>query len=176
MDACLFLPSYDQRQCALQLEKLQDLLKACKPKRGKFSFGKAAVASSDAVKPAALTTPLAQTPTVNGALPFDPPPNSRTFLNLKGVRACPEAAAPSTAEGETSRQDVYLFNINDSLLNLLALSISAVHIKDIHNSILFLSPISGSLFVDNCTNCILVAGCHQVGHHECVMYLFMMSD
>jgi hypothetical protein len=70
--------------------------------------------------------------------------------------------------------DVSITSISSSILNLLpskdestpsanVISLSALHISDIHNSILILGHVSGSIMLHDLTNCVVVAGCHQVG-------------
>jgi hypothetical protein len=70
--------------------------------------------------------------------------------------------------------DVSITSISNSILNLLpskdestpsanVISLSALHISDIHNSILILGHVNGSIMLHDLTNCVVVAGCHQVG-------------
>ncbi|EJD02045.1 uncharacterized protein FOMMEDRAFT_168603 [Fomitiporia mediterranea MF3/22] len=86
-------------------------------------------------------------------LPPAPDPSSSNVVHD------PESKGNADKTGNPNAQNL-LEKGNDSNLNL-----TAVHIRDIKNSILILGHIQGSILVHNLERCILVAACHQLRTH-----------
>lgn len=119
---------------------------------------------------AETATPPAQTNAL--AIPTTPISSaSRTISNHSNSylsRSC--LSGPSSS---TNHIEVSIIGVSNSVLNLLTttnestlsantVSLSALHIRDIQNSILILGSVDGSIMLHNLTNCVVVAGCHQV--------------
>ncbi|KAI9366166.1 tubulin binding cofactor C-domain-containing protein [Zopfochytrium polystomum] len=147
----LYLPPYDQRQCAIQLQALNEQLsKAAKP-RAKFSFK-----SSKAAK-----TSLAASVTVA-------PPSAWT-LNDKATHY----EVPSPSEANEVR-DAYIFNLTDSIVDLRRIPLAAVHLQNLDKCIVILGAISASVMVEGCCSSVIVVGCRQFRMHASTgMALFL---
>jgi len=165
------LPSYDQRQCELQLtalDKSLDELRSSTAGKTKFAFKrKVKTPSTETATPALVITPTITARTTYSA--------SRTISNRSNChlsRSCLSGISSSTDQIEVS-----ITNISGSILNLLPskdestlsaniISLSALHISDIQDSILILGHVDGSIMLHNLTNCVVVAGCHQFRMHN----------
>ncbi|KAG1859996.1 tubulin binding cofactor C-domain-containing protein [Suillus tomentosus] len=169
------LPSYDQRQNELQLKALEKSLEELRSStagKTKFAFKRKVKiplpASAETAMPPAQTNALAMpTAPISSA--------SRTISNHCNSylsRSC--LSGPSSS---TNHIEVSIIRVSNSVLNLLTttnestlsantVSLSALHIRDIQNSILILGSVDGSIMLHNLTNCVVVAGCHQFRMHN----------
>ncbi|KAG1890082.1 tubulin binding cofactor C-domain-containing protein [Suillus subluteus] len=169
------LPSYDQRQNELQLKALEKSLEELRSSttgKTKFAFKRkvkisASALAETATPPAPVNAPAISTSTISSP--------SRTISNHSNCylsRSCPSCPSSSTDHIEVS-----IIRISSSILNLLmttnestlsanTVSLSALHIRDIQNSILILGTVDGSIMLHNLTNCVVVAGCHQFRIHN----------
>lgn len=168
------LPSYDQRQNELQLKALEKSLEELRSStagRTKFAFKrkvKIPASAETATPPPQVNAPAIPTSTISSA--------SRTISNHSNhylSRSCLSGPSSSTNHIEAS-----ILSISSSILNLLTatnestllsanpVSLSALHIRDIQNSILILGTVNGSIMLHNLTNCVVVAGCHQFRMHN----------
>ena len=86
----------------------------------------------------------------------------------------------------TDQIEVSITNVSRSILDLLPskdkstlstniISLSALHISDIQDSILILGHVDGSIMLHKLTNCVVVAGCHQVEIYLCACYMVYNS-
>ncbi|KAG1776461.1 tubulin binding cofactor C-domain-containing protein [Suillus placidus] len=100
---------------------------------------------------------------------------SRTISNHSNCylsRSCLSGPSSSTDHIEVSiiRISNSILNLhtttNESTLSANIVSLSALHIRDIQNSILILGTVDGSIMLHNLTNCVVVAGCHQFRMHN----------
>lgn len=169
------LPSYDQRQNELQLKALEKSLEELRSStagKTKFAFKRkvktpASASAGTATRPARANVPAIPTSSISSA--------SRTISNHSNCylsRLC--LSGPSSS---TDHVEVSIIRISSSILNLLTttnestlstntVSLSALHIRDIQNSILILGTVDGSIMLHNLTNCVVVAGCHQFRMHN----------
>ncbi|KAH6560813.1 hypothetical protein BASA62_010247 [Batrachochytrium salamandrivorans] len=115
-DATLFLPLYDQRQCALQLKELNDQVAKLQGTRASGISSKSVIA----------------------AHPLEPQPE----------------------------QDLYIYDIQNAILDLRCISTGAVHMKNITGSLILLGPIRGSILIENCVGSRIAAVCRQCRVHE----------
>ncbi|KAJ6463918.1 tubulin binding cofactor C-domain-containing protein [Mycena sanguinolenta] len=167
-DATGSLPGYDQRQYELQLKGLQkslDDLRTLIPK-SKFAFKrKAPVPSSEAssspvppvvVEISSESQPVSA-PTTNLALSS----HSNQYLTI--------ASIPYTAQ----TPDLSISDLDRCVVNLLpdaqdtdsSLKISALHIRNLTDTVLILPAIQGSVLLHDLRRCVVVVGCHQFRMH-----------
>lgn len=169
------LPSYDQRQNELQLKALEKSLEELRSStagKTKFAFKRKvkipAPASAETATPPAQTNALAMPTTPTSSASRTISNHSNSYLS----RSC--LSGPSSS---TNHIEVSIIRISNSVLNLLTttnestlsantVSLSALHIRDIQNSILILGSVDGSIMLHNLTNCVVVAGCHQFRMHN----------
>jgi hypothetical protein len=168
------LPSYDQRQNELQLKTLEESLEELRSSttgKTKFAFKRkvkipASTSAETATPPAPANAPAIPTSTISSA--------SRTISDHSNCylsRSC--LSSPSSS---TDHIEVSIIRISNSILNLATtneltpsantVSLSALHIHDIENSILVLGTVDGSIMLHNLTNCVVVAECHQFRMHN----------
>ncbi|KAG2064568.1 hypothetical protein BDR04DRAFT_1235017 [Suillus decipiens] len=169
------LPSYDQRQNELQLKALERSLEELRSStvgKKKFAFKRkvkipVSASAGTATPPARANAPAIPTSSISSA--------SRTISNHSNCylfRSC--LSGPSLS---TDHVEVSIISISSSILNLLTttnestlstntVSLSALHIRDIQNSILILGTVDGSIMLHNLTNCVVVADCHQFRMHN----------
>ncbi|KAG1737492.1 TBCC-domain-containing protein [Suillus paluster] len=148
------LPSYDQRQCELQLKALEKSLEGLRSLaagKTKFAFKrKAKIPSSASAETAAQPTPV-----IAPAIPVTIISSaSRTISDRSNCylsRSCLSGTSTSADQIEST---------------LSAVSLSALHIRDIQNSILILGTVDGSIMLHDLTNCVVVARCHQFRMHN----------
>ncbi|KAK7019844.1 tubulin-folding cofactor C [Favolaschia claudopus] len=160
-DATGSIPSYDQRQYELQLKGLQtslEQLRASLPKT-KFAFKrKAALPTSSAA--ASVVPELPSSQRVSAAM------SSNLTLSSYSMRYL-TAAAISNASQAT---DLAISDLDKCIVNLLSdasstFRISALHIRNLTDSVLLLPVIEGSVLLHDLRRCIIVVGCHQFRMH-----------
>ncbi|KAJ7291218.1 tubulin binding cofactor C-domain-containing protein [Mycena rebaudengoi] len=158
------LPSYAQRQYELQLKALEkslEELRTLMPK-SKFTFKRKAPAPSAASSTPAMVPEPSQasvsSSTTNAIL------ESRSFQYLS-MASLPAAVHAS---------DITISDLAHCIVNLLPdrLSpgqhnheISAIHVRDLSDTVLLLPAIHGSVLLHNLRRCIIVVGCHQFRMH-----------
>ncbi|KAJ7028721.1 tubulin binding cofactor C-domain-containing protein, partial [Mycena alexandri] len=168
-DATGSLPSYDQRQYELQLkglEKSLEELRALIPK-SKFAFKRKAPAPPTTPVPAPTAVPEASSTTQPKSVSIST--NLALFSHL--LRYLTKDSLPPTFEAS----DLTISDLNKCILNLLPsndslpessyLKISALHIRNLTDTILILPPIRGSVLIHDLKRCVLVVGCHQFRMH-----------
>ncbi|KAF7292946.1 C-CAP/cofactor C-like domain-containing protein [Mycena indigotica] len=156
-DATGSLPNYAQRQYELQvksLEKSLEDLRGSVPK-SKFSFKrKAPVTSSTSVAQSAPTPSL------------PPPEPATTNLTLSSYtrRYISHTSLPID-NAQTS--DLAISDLNQCIVNLLSipLKLSALHMRNLVDTVLLLPEIAGSVLLHDLRRCIVVVGCHQFRMH-----------
>lgn len=166
------LPSYDQRQNELQLKALEKSLEELRSSttgKTKFAFKRKvkispSASAGTATPPAPVNAPAIPTSTISST--------SRTISDHSNCYL-----SRSCLSGPSSSTEVSIIRISSSILNLLTttneltlsantVSLSALHIRDIQNSILILGTVDGSIMLHNLTNCVVVARCHQFRMHN----------
>ena len=68
-------------------------------------------------------------------------------------------------EQEVNNQDVALTRLSNCVVKLFG-SPGAVHVSNLKNCKIFSGPVSGSIFIDECTDCIFVMPCQQMRIHS----------
>ncbi len=66
---------------------------------------------------------------------------------------------------EVTNQDVALTRLTNCVIKLFG-SPGAVHISNLKNCRVFSGPVSGSIFIDQCTGCVFVMPCQQMRIHS----------
>ncbi|KAG2136047.1 tubulin binding cofactor C-domain-containing protein [Suillus clintonianus] len=171
------LPSYDQRQNELQLKALEKSLEELRSStagKTKFAFKRKAKIPASASASSETATPPASAiaPAIPAAIISSTSRTISDHSNCYLSRSCLCGTSSSTDHVEVS-----IIRISSSILNLLTtknestlsantISLSALHIRDIQNSILILGTVDGSIMLHNLTNCVVVAGCHQFRMHN----------
>ncbi|EMD36984.1 hypothetical protein CERSUDRAFT_155385 [Gelatoporia subvermispora B] len=192
-DAIGFLPAYDQRQCDLKLKEVEALLeklRASAAPKPKFSF-----------KRKANPTPSSPSPSDNRATQAIPPavaPSTQTgtsqtnslILTGQTHRYLTLSSLPVLQSSESS--DLAISEISHCIINLTPLAgdaqeasaappsyFTALHARNITDSILILPHINGSALLHDLTRCIIVLGCHQFRMHtssDVDVYLSVLSN
>ncbi|KAJ7178009.1 tubulin binding cofactor C-domain-containing protein, partial [Mycena filopes] len=164
-DATGSLPSYDQRQYELQLKGLENSLEALRTliPKSKFAFKR---------KPAVPSATPVPIPTPTAVPEISPPESASLSTNLAlsshSLRYLSKDSLPPTSEAS----DLTISDLNKCIVNLLPstqegghLRISAVHIRNLTDTVLILPPIQGSVLIHDLKRCVLVVGCHQFRMH-----------
>ncbi|KAK7042428.1 tubulin-folding cofactor C [Favolaschia claudopus] len=160
-DATGSIPSYDQRQYELQLKGLQtslEQLRASLPKT-KFAFKrKIAPPTSSAAVPVVPELPSSER--VSTAM------SANLTLSSYSMRYLTAAAISNPSQAT----DLAISDLDKCIVNLLpdaspTLKISALHIRNLTDSVLLLPVIEGSVLLHDVRRCIVVVGCHQFRMH-----------
>nr|GAT44397.1 predicted protein [Mycena chlorophos] len=161
-DATGSLPNYAQRQYESQvkeLEKSLEELRALVPK-SKFAFKRktatAATASTQSVPPTLLPLPNAAGPARETSTNMILSSHTRRYLTHD---ALPLKTSPTS--------DLTISDLNHCIVNLLGpeLRISALHIRNLVDTVLLLPSIAGSVLLHDLRRCIVVVACHQFRMH-----------
>ncbi|KAJ6591055.1 tubulin binding cofactor C-domain-containing protein [Mycena vulgaris] len=170
-DATGSLPSYDQRQYELQLKGLEKSLeevRALLPKP-KFSFKRKAPTASSPVPPSPVSITVPEASSQPDYLAI----STNLTLSAHSSRYLSRASFPSASQAS----DLTISDLNKCIVNLLPdlageasaesnhLEISALHIRNLTDTILLLPIIRGSVLLHDLRRCILVVGCHQFRMH-----------
>ncbi|KAJ7572517.1 tubulin binding cofactor C-domain-containing protein [Mycena floridula] len=163
------LPNHDQRAYEMQLkalEKALDDLRSSSTSKPRFSFKRKAGAVSS--KPA---QPKPNSPATAEPKPepvtTDVPSTRWTISNRTGEYLNFDSL-PSSEEAPGS--DLSIADLDSCVVNLVSASsqpfeISALHIRNIKNTILMLPVIKGSVLLHDLKGCIVVVGAHQFRMH-----------
>ncbi|KAJ3722705.1 tubulin binding cofactor C-domain-containing protein [Lentinula guzmanii] len=157
VDAAGSIPKFDQRNCENQLKEIEQSLerlrKASSP-ASKFAFKRKA---REATQPPSNVS----TASVTGSVA---PKSSLTLssytMKLVTPRDLPD---PETIAPEL-RSELSIIHLDSCILNLLntkQYEISALHVRDVKNSILLLPVLEGSIILHDLANCVVVVSCHQ---------------
>ncbi|KAJ6613567.1 tubulin binding cofactor C-domain-containing protein [Mycena sp. CBHHK59/15] len=169
-DATGSLPSYDQRQYELQLKALEQKLEELRTRvpKSKFAFKRKAPAP---IPPSAPLVALAAAPETSSQS-FAPTSTNLTLASHSrqylSMTALPPAAQAS---------DLTISDLKSCIVNLLPDAqgaptdgstypeISALHIRNVTDTVLLLPVIRGSVLLHDLRRCIVVVGCHQFRMH-----------
>ncbi|KAJ3999723.1 tubulin binding cofactor C-domain-containing protein [Lentinula boryana] len=162
VDAAGSIPKFDQRNCESQLKEIEQSLerlrKASSP-ASKFAFKRKA---REATQPPSNVSTASATGSVA-------PKSSLTLssytMKLVTPRDLPD---PETIAPEL-RSELSIIDLDSCILNLLNVKqyeISALHVRDVKNSILLLPVLEGSIILHDLTNCVVVVSCHQFRMHS----------
>lgn len=164
--ATAFIPSYDERQFSIQLRELSETLERNKAEltpKAKFSF------KSRKKKPS--TPDISSTPTASEVPPISSDGDilsEATVLFKDKQDAVLTLRDANNSPANTKSIDILISNIKNCVVVLQedGVQISAVHIKNIENSVVYCGKIEGSVLMYGLKNSVLFAGCHQFRMHE----------
>ncbi|KAH9053606.1 tubulin binding cofactor C-domain-containing protein [Lactarius vividus] len=180
-DATGFLPSYDQRQCQAQMDLLEQMLEethsASLPKK-KFAFKR----KGDRAPVLAMPTSLQATP---------PQPRQdhmsavSTFHKLSARSNCRlSLQSLPTFEDDTPTFDLTISDLNRCIVDLCSpakiatpyhqLSLTALHIRDLKDTILVLPNMKGSVLLHNLHTCTVIFRMHSSTNVR--VYLSVVSN
>ncbi|ORY97874.1 tubulin binding cofactor C-domain-containing protein [Syncephalastrum racemosum] len=162
-----YIPSYDARQYVLQIKELSNALESAKASltpKPKFSFKsrKPKIPSSVGNPSSLVSLPLQQPDQ-----PKQPDPSPLTSLtgNVITFSQCHnQLVRPSSLPGHSV--DVALSELDRCFVWLKDTPISALHIKNVTNSVIICSKIEGSALIYGLTHSILTTACHQFRMHD----------
>jgi hypothetical protein len=175
-DATGSLPSYDQRQCELQLKALEktiEELRGASASAPKFSFKRKAAKPKPTTEHASIVVPP---PTKSPSTLIE---STRTlaafthrYLTILDVRS-PNSSA-----------EVSISDLDNCIVNFLPgdedhTKITALHVQRVSRSVILLPQISGSIILHDLTESVIVVGCHQFRMHNSTavdVYLESGSD
>ncbi|KAF8892925.1 tubulin binding cofactor C-domain-containing protein [Infundibulicybe gibba] len=167
-DASGSLPSYDQRQHELQLKELElslEQLRASVAPKSKFAFKRKAnppVITEQSLLPPKPSTPVTFQVSAEAA----EVKWKSTHVSLSS-RSNEYLTLESLPEASSQHHEVTISQLDNCIVNLLpALDISALHIKDLTNTLLLLPAINGSIILHHLNRCTLVLACHQFRMHS----------
>ncbi|XP_018432320.1 PREDICTED: tubulin-specific chaperone C [Nanorana parkeri] len=153
-DSVMFLPSYDTRQAQDQLVRLQSALDArrleIQPKK-KFAF------KSRKKEGTAATTDQLATPGPAKEIQVQSLPQCG-FQGLTGQVLFMDAQ-------QIRQKDVQLSQLRDCTITMTG-SPATLHLRELNGCRLLCGPISTSVFVDNCHNCLFSFPCQQLRTHS----------
>ncbi|KAF8208225.1 TBCC-domain-containing protein [Mycena galopus ATCC 62051] len=172
-DATGSLPSYDQRQYELQLKGLQTSLEELRTMipKSKFAFKRKVPAPSTQPSPNPGSLVVSETP--SESLPSSTPISTNLTLSSRSHQYLTLASLPDTSQAS----DLAISDLHKCILNLLPdagdgsssresnLKISALHIRNLTDTILLLPIIQGSVLLHDLRRCLVVVGCHQFRMH-----------
>ncbi|KAL8590282.1 hypothetical protein ACOMHN_006398 [Nucella lapillus] len=155
-ECAAFLPSYEKRQAQETISNLQSKIQEKRdevlPKK-KFAFSKAKKTTEkkvESVQQDAVTSKDEVAAVVELA--------SCKFFNRSGESL-------SKSSSEISQKDVALVDLTDCTVQLFG-SPSAMHVFNLKNCKVFTGPVSSSIFIRACTNCVFVLPCQQLRIHN----------
>ncbi|KAF8062274.1 tubulin binding cofactor C-domain-containing protein [Lyophyllum atratum] len=185
-DATGSLPSYDQRQYEEQLKALEKALLQLRGKskpKSKFAFKRKA--------PVAHTTSSVPAPQFNSGVPG--PALQPTTTNLSLSSHSHQYLTLESLPKSPYLQDLAISDLDHCIVNLIPplpsddvdqtpdfpLEISALHIRNLSDTVLLIPPIHGSVLIHELTRCTIVIGCHQFRmhtSHNVDVYLSILSN
>ncbi|KAI8335941.1 tubulin binding cofactor C-domain-containing protein [Chlamydoabsidia padenii] len=158
-EATTFIPSYDERQYAMQIRELTGLLDATRTQltpKPKFSFktklGKPKTKTPQASIPAPVK-PLDQTSLLENTINFSNLENQ--IITLSGHK-------------ELAAVDISLSYLSKCIIWLPTetITISTVHIKQIKDCVIVCGTVQGSILIYGLEHSILTVNCHQFRMHD----------
>ena len=160
-ESTMFLPSYEIRTAQTTLanlstqiqEKRDDLI----PKK-KFAF-KSKKKESSAVKDKPEKSETKESEELEDIKLAD-----CKFIDLKDQNL-------EMTENDINQKDVALARLDSCTVKLFG-SPSAIHINKLTNCKIFSGPVSGSIFIRECTNCVFVVPCQQLRIHTTKLTTF----
>ncbi|GAA5798759.1 tubulin binding cofactor C-domain-containing protein [Helicostylum pulchrum] len=167
-----FIPSYDERQCSLQLKELGEKLETAKAEltpKAKFSF--------KSRKKKATSAPVAAAVISNTPAPKEESEmlSDATVLLRDKVESVITLKDSERAQTTHTSVDVLLSNLKRCVIILEDenVQISAIHIKNVDNCIIYCGSIEGSVLMYGLTSSVLIVDCHQLRMHD-AHYVDMM--
>ncbi|KAI1786924.1 tubulin binding cofactor C-domain-containing protein [Ganoderma leucocontextum] len=171
-DAVPYLPSYDQRTLDLKIKSIESGLEGARTARApkaKFAFKR------KAAKPAAsspVSSPPPSTALSTSVIPTNKPPTSG--LSISG-HSHKYLSLASLALPWSSASDLTISDLDHCIVNLIPssanpdypqeLAFTALHAKNLNNTILVLPIITGSALLHDMKNCVIALGSRQFRIH-----------
>ncbi|KAJ3921240.1 tubulin binding cofactor C-domain-containing protein [Lentinula edodes] len=162
VDATGSIPKFDQRNCENQLKEieqsLEGLRKASAP-ASKFAFKRKA-------REAVQSSPNVSTPSMKASAA---PTSSLTLSSYTMKLVTPDDLPDPETVAPELRSELSIHDLDSCILNLINAKqheISALHIRNVKNSILLLPALDGSVILHDLINCIVVVKCHQFRMHS----------
>ena len=83
--------------------------------------------------------------------------------------------ALSSQSSATQNAEISISNLSDCIVNLTGnkkpeLQNTAVHVNDVHNCVLLLGNVTGSVLVHGLDRCTVIVSCHQVRPTYCPLF------
>ncbi|GAA5871916.1 hypothetical protein JCM8547_003303 [Rhodosporidiobolus lusitaniae] len=176
------IPSSELARCQRELKSLQDTLAASKTiaaPKSKFSFKRSTpAASSSSAKPmASLPPPM---PVLSSSTPSPVPASASTVpsdalsFSSRSNAFLSSSDLPSPTSASSAAHSLALSSLTDCVVDLLApaspstaSTFSAIYLSNLSSSVVLLpSGGSGSILIQNCTNCVFVLSGHQFRMHD----------
>ncbi|OCT79373.1 tubulin-specific chaperone C [Xenopus laevis] len=165
-DSLMFLPSYDIRQAQEAIGRIHGTLEekrqALQP-RGKFTFKSR---RKEAATPASQPTPAGPQSRPREA-------QNQTQCGLQQM----SGQTVNMESAEIQRKDVELKQLQDCTVSLTG-SPATLHIRGLRRCKVLCGPVSSSVFVDDCSDCLFAFPCQQLRTHNslrCRFYLHVTS-
>ncbi|TPX48158.1 hypothetical protein SeMB42_g01777 [Synchytrium endobioticum] len=164
--ATIYLPSYDQRQLALQTKELMHVLATNRARlvpKPKFSFKSKRATKNTTNVPSAVVSDtsnsMPHTPHLAN-VSYQPSPNSLSIANHSHAYMKPSYQ-------QETHQDAYIQHLDSCIVDLRSVTnLAAVYISDLRNCIVTLPPVNGSVWADQCQSMVLFAACRQFRMHQ----------
>ncbi|KAI0050272.1 TBCC-domain-containing protein [Auriscalpium vulgare] len=193
VDATTILTAYDQRQCEEQMSALEALLaeiRASSAQKPKFSFKRKA-AQPAGIQPASMPTRTGNEAVSAHAVPPQLLPSTFHTLSSHSHRSLSSQDIPTLRLSDSSQSGLTIADLDHCLVDLRPAvpndtaqvtlqpaPLTALHIRNVLDSILVLPPLKGSVILHNVTRCVVVVGCHQFRMHTSTdvhVYLYIPS-
>ncbi|KAI0703035.1 tubulin binding cofactor C-domain-containing protein [Cytidiella melzeri] len=177
IDAREYLPTYDQRQYENFLKLMEqsvEELRATSASKPKFVFqrktnkGKEAIALTSSVK---MDAQASQTTDLDSPATLTKEESTSTHVALNGYfnSYLSWSSLPSPTSAAT---DVAVSDLTRCVVNFLSEGpdvptrvVSALHARNLVDTVLLLPRIAGSALLHDLANCVIVLGCHQFRMH-----------
>ena len=142
--------NYDAVQQLKTIEEQLALLQSRPKTKGRFAFRKANISAS--TKPDSSTTQRAN----QTALPMtlDTPVETKIWAYLTNT-----TLSDSSMDGALT-----ISNLDHCVVNVVDSDLTAVHIRNVKNSLLLLGKVNGSLLAHDLENCTIFVSSHQVSY------------
>ncbi|KZT60051.1 TBCC-domain-containing protein [Calocera cornea HHB12733] len=165
------LTAYDQRQLDLQLKSLEQQLRdgrAIGKQQGKFSF-KRTKPPAKAPTASVPDVPESKAAATDVGFPARPAESSSGHT----ISSLSDTCITQSHKESNDAADILLSSLDHCLVNLIPAPSSApppeygsIHARALQHTVLLLPQISGSVFLEDCTECLIVVGCHQFRMHS----------
>ncbi|ESO86141.1 hypothetical protein LOTGIDRAFT_179417 [Lottia gigantea] len=157
-EATLFLPSYDISKATESLSKLQNMLQDKRnelmPKK-KFAFKSKKASEGDGKKTKNLSTK-------DDAHKKSTKNEPCILADCKFVDE--DGKNLSMDPSQINQKDVALARLKHCVVKLYG-SPSAIHVNELEDCKIFCGPVSGSIFIRECKNCVFILSCQQLRIH-----------
>ncbi|KAG9307930.1 tubulin binding cofactor C-domain-containing protein [Chiua virens] len=171
-DATGRLPSYDQRQCELQLKTLEkrvEGLRGTSTSTPKFSFKRKAMKPKPSTEQGSVVESL---------------PKSQSAVTDSAEALSTLSHRYLTIFDDKTSAEVSISDLDNCIVNFLPsgedhTKITALYIRRVSRSVILLPQIAGSIILHDLVRCVIAVGCHQFRMHNSTavdVYLESGSD